>query len=396
MLRGSKIIIPQKLRKRILELGHEGHPGEVVMKRRLRCKVWWPKIDKHVEDFVKRCRGCLLVTACNRPAPMLRKVLPEGPWLDVAIDFLGPLPTNEYLLIIIDYYSRYQEIEIMNKITSTETINRLDSIFCRLGYPKSITADNGRQFISNEFKSYCKENNIELNSTIPYWPQQNGEVERQNRSVLKRLKISHSLKLNWKQELKKYLMMYNTSPHSTTGKTPTELLIGRTIRDRIPSFQDWTPNEELIDLDKENKSKGKIREDVRRNAFNKDIYVGYKVLAKNVVIQNKLTPAFGLEEYSVVSKSGSELTIKRDSDGKEFKRNEAHLKKIPASSNNASTEDSLESPSTATESLEPFDNPEIMESSSELESSNSSAPENQKTPIKLKLKKKGEMWYTAT
>lgn len=110
---------------------------------------------------------------------MIRKELPAQAWIDVAIDFLGPLPTNEYTLTIVDYYSRYMEIEIMTSITAKSTINRLDKMFVRLGYPRTITLDNGRQFVSEEFQQYCHIKGIHLNFTIPYWPQANGEIERQ-------------------------------------------------------------------------------------------------------------------------------------------------------------------------------------------------------------------------
>lgn len=77
----------------------------------------------------------------------------------------------------------------MFKITSAVTIQRLDTIFTRLGYPFTITLDNAKQFISREFTDYCLSKGIILNNTIPYRPQQNREVERQNRSLLKRLKL---------------------------------------------------------------------------------------------------------------------------------------------------------------------------------------------------------------
>lgn len=43
LLRGTKIVIPIKLRERVLNAAHEGHPGIVSMKARTRTKVWWPK-----------------------------------------------------------------------------------------------------------------------------------------------------------------------------------------------------------------------------------------------------------------------------------------------------------------------------------------------------------------
>lgn len=95
LIRGDKVIVPSSLRGRFLELGHEGHPGESVMKKRLRMRCWWPKMDDDIQKFVKSCKGCLLVSAPSRPEPMARRPLPNGPWTDCAIDFLGPLPSGE-------------------------------------------------------------------------------------------------------------------------------------------------------------------------------------------------------------------------------------------------------------------------------------------------------------
>nr|CAH7748208.1 unnamed protein product [Callosobruchus chinensis] len=150
LLRGNRIVIPQALTKRVLELAHEAHPGETVMKRRLRAKVWWPLIDKQTEQFVKACRDCLLVSQPNRPPPMSRHKFPEGPWQCLAIDLMGPLPNKEMVLVLIDYYSGYQEIQFLKSTTSSVIIEYLSQIFVGLGYPKSIRADNGRQFKGKE------------------------------------------------------------------------------------------------------------------------------------------------------------------------------------------------------------------------------------------------------
>ncbi|XP_063363596.1 uncharacterized protein K02A2.6-like [Cydia amplana] len=233
LLRGNRIVIPLKLRKAVLEAAHEGHPGIVAMKGRLRSKVWWPRIDRDAENLVKSCKGCTLVGAPNPPVPMKRRELPSEPWVDIAIDLLGPLPSSDYLLVIVDYYSRYKEVKVTKNITSSQIIKILDEMFSRLGYPVSITADNGRQFISQEFKSFLKECNITLFNTVPYWPQQNGEVERQNRDILKRLKIGNMEKKDLKKTLFEYLLMCNATPHSTTKKSPSELFFGRKCRDKI-------------------------------------------------------------------------------------------------------------------------------------------------------------------
>lgn len=330
ILRGNRLVIPESLREQVLRLAHEGHPGETVMKRRLRAKVWWPLIDKAAEKFVKNCRDCLLVSLPDKPPPMTRHKFPEGPWQCVAIDLMGPLPNHEQLLVIVDYYSRYQEIIFLKSTTSSVIINHLTEIFSRLGIPRSIRADNGPQFTSQEFKNFCLHNNIDLIHTPPYWPQANGEVENMNRAILKRLQISHTNKLNYKTELHKFTMMYNATPHGTTGKAPSELLFNRIIRDKLPSVADLVNepgDEEAYDNDLLNKNKGKEKEDKARHAKIMDIREGDKVLIQNMIIPHKLTTRFNNEEFTVIERKGNEATLSGQ-DGQILKRHVSHLKKL--------------------------------------------------------------------
>lgn len=328
LLRGNRIVVPEKLRARTIELAHEGHPGITVMKRRLRAKVWWPKIDIDAEKFVKKCIGCTMVSAPSPPEPLKRKELPAEPWKHLAIDFLGPLPSGHNLLVIVDYHSRYFEIEIMKKITAEETIKRLRIVFARFGRPSTITADNGRQLISEELKNYCHENGIYLNHTIPWWPQQNGEVERQNRSILKRLIISQNTHKDWQKEMQDFLLMYRSTPHSTTHRTPSELMFGRTIADKLPYVNEpIVEDEELRDRDRFEKEKGKQYADKRRRAQENTIAIGDTVWLKRLIPANKLSPTFDPVDYKVISRNGSELVVENISTGTRYRRNVTHVKR---------------------------------------------------------------------
>lgn len=341
VIRGCRIVIPQNLRTRMLQLAHEGHPGETLMITRLRDRVWWPGMDEDARKTVKHCEGCRLVSRPSAPEPMRRRAMPNEPWIDVAMDFLGPLPSNVYLLVIVDYYSRYKEVCIMKRITSEETIKQIEPIFVRLGYPRTITLDNGRQFISTEFEDYCRTRNITLNHTAPYWPQANGEVERQNSSLLKRLKISHSLNRDWETDLLQYLMMYNTTAHSITGKAPSVLLQNRLIRSKIPTIGDIETappvSSEAQDRDTVLKHRGKEREDIRRHAKPSEVQEGDNVLLKNLVSTGKLTSTFGRTEYNVVERKGNRVTVFDPVSGGVLERNTAHVKKIPKHPNDEGT-----------------------------------------------------------
>ena len=155
VLRGTRIVIPQNLRKEVLALAHEGHQGIVKVKRHLRSKVWWPKVDSDAEKVCKHCHPCQLVGEFQRPEPMQRTEPPTGPWQDVAVDLLGPLPTGETLLVIVDYYSRFYEVAVMHSTKVDKIIDVLLPIFARYGYPFSLKTDNGPQFVCMNSRNFC-------------------------------------------------------------------------------------------------------------------------------------------------------------------------------------------------------------------------------------------------
>ena len=73
--------------------------------------------------------------------------------------------------------------------------------------PLSMTSDNGPQFCSDVFERYLEDCSIGHRKTTPLWPQANGEVERQNRSLLKRMRIAQAEGKEWKKEVHKSLYM---------------------------------------------------------------------------------------------------------------------------------------------------------------------------------------------
>ena len=172
------------MRPQILALAHEGHLGVAGTKINLRTKVWWPDIDKATEKYCRTCHGCQRVARPDPPEPLRTTTLPEGPWIDVAANLMGPLPFGHLLLVVVDYYSRYYEVIIPQSATSAKMIEGLEEIFSRHGLPATVKTDNGPQFVSAEFRLHMAENGIRHNCTTPRWAQANGEIERPNSSIL--------------------------------------------------------------------------------------------------------------------------------------------------------------------------------------------------------------------
>ena len=164
-----------------------------------------------------------------RPAPMLQR-----PWEDLALDILGPLPSGENLFVLEDYHSWSIEVDVVRATKSKIITQRLDAQFARYGIPKSLRTDNGPNLVSNEIEDYLKDMGLEHRHTTPLWPRANGEVERQNRTLLKGIRVAHAEGKNWREELNKFLLAYRSTPYSTTGKSPAELLFSSGSNPRPP------------------------------------------------------------------------------------------------------------------------------------------------------------------
>lgn len=90
--------------------------------------------------------------------------VPEKPWIHLAINVCGPLPTGESVVVLTDYYSRWPERQILKSIANI--LAWLDEVFATHGYPYKIKSDNASYFTSHEFHSTLKSWGAELKP----WP----------------------------------------------------------------------------------------------------------------------------------------------------------------------------------------------------------------------------------
>ena len=327
ILRGPRIVPPQSLCDDIISLAHEGHQGIVKTKERLRSKVWWPGVDAEAERKCKSCHSCQVVSQTAPTQPLVKPTpLPQGPWEHLAADLLGPLPSGESLLVTVDYYSRYFEVDILRSTTSKVVTSCLLTHFARHGVPVSIRTDNGPQFVSEEFTDFLKEMGVQHRRNTPLWPRANGEVERQNRTLLKSIRIAHLESRPWRVELNNFLLAYRSAPHSTTGASPAHLLFGREIRTKIPSISFPTPVSDYAVRDRDSSAKQRTSDyaNAQCHARPSAISAGDMVLVQNSNLVNKLSPPYSVMPHSVVARHGDQLILQ--SPDHVIRRNVAHAK----------------------------------------------------------------------
>jgi len=162
---------------------------------------------------------CLSKTTTPNREPLLSTCLPLYPCERIATN-LFELDGFTYL-IVVDYYSRFKEVQKLTSTTSSSVITHLKAIFARFGIPAEMVSDNGPQFNSEEIHQFSKSYGFKHITTSPYYPQANGLAERAVRTA-KQL-LQHS------PDPYKALLNYRATPMPWCSFSPAELLMGRRI-----------------------------------------------------------------------------------------------------------------------------------------------------------------------
>ena len=227
ILWGNRVVVPPPGRKSVLEELHLSHPGISRMKSLARSYVWWPNMDKELEAMVKTCIQCQLNRKSPPASPLHPWDWPERPWSRLHADYAGPF-MGKMFLVVVDAYSKWLEVKTVDSATSQRTIQLLRSMFATHGLPELLVTDNGSVFTSAEFKEFMQRNGIRHVTSAPYHPASNGLVERAVQTLKEGLKKSALGTIETKVD--RFLFQYRLTPHSTTGTSPAELLLGRRPR----------------------------------------------------------------------------------------------------------------------------------------------------------------------
>jgi transposase InsO family protein len=337
LMRNTQLVLPTALQQRAIDIAHEGHQGIVKTKQLLRQKVWFTGINDLVEKTCKKCIPCLASTPNVRQEPLHMTDLPDKPWTHVSADFCGPFPSGDYLLVVVDDYSRFPVVETLTKLTARSVIPKFDKIFSEYGIPVELKTDNGPPFQGSEFKNFANNLGFNHRKITPLWPRANGEAERFMRTLGKAVKTANVENLNWKQELYKFLRNYRATPHSSTGRSPAEALFSREIRTKLPEYTAKTkPAVDIRERDQESKRKMKVYADTKNRAQESNIGVGDHVLVKTKR-ENKLSTPFSPVPYEVVKQNGTCVTVRRGNH--EITRNSSFFKKVEEGASSSGPED---------------------------------------------------------
>lgn len=191
----------------------------------------------NIEPEKESCESCLV-------GKQVRKVFPKATLFRssqalelLQADLCGPITPatpsrNRYIFVIIDDHTRYMWTVLLKEKGEAFSKFKEFKMLVEKETGKMIVTlqtDRGGEFISSEFKSYCDQHGIKRHLTAPYTPQQNGVVERRNRtllemtrSILKAMKVPNYM---WGEAIRHSTYVINRVPtRALKNQTPYECL----------------------------------------------------------------------------------------------------------------------------------------------------------------------------
>ena len=237
----KQIVLPQTKVKEVLQEFHGGvaggHLGAKKTLDKVRERFYWLRCRADVDHWCKTCEACAASKGPRtRTRGKMRQYNVGAPLERVAVDVAGPFPTtnsgNKYLLVTMDYFSKWPEVyPIPNQEATTVAEVLVNEFFCRFGVPLELHSDQGRNFESAVFREVCKLMGIRKTRTTPLHPQSDGMVERFNATLQQHLRIMvDEHQTDWDRHVPLFLMAYRSAVHETTGFTPAQVMFGRELR----------------------------------------------------------------------------------------------------------------------------------------------------------------------
>ncbi|XP_042426221.1 uncharacterized protein K02A2.6-like [Zingiber officinale] len=139
------------------------------------------------------------------------------------MDIAGPFPMatgqRKFLLVAVDYFSKWVEVEPFARITEWMVTKFIwQNIICRFEIPRRLVFDNGRQFVGRELREWCEGYGIQKSFTSVAYSRGNGQVKVVNRDILRvlRTQLDH---MGGKSLNKKAKASLSASP-STVKRRP--------------------------------------------------------------------------------------------------------------------------------------------------------------------------------
>ncbi|GJZ39769.1 zinc finger, CCHC-type containing protein [Tanacetum coccineum] len=177
-----------------------------------------------VSHLKQLCSGCVVAKQMRQSFPNEAQWRASKPLELLHADLCGPITPqstggNRYFLLIVDDWCRYMWVYFLK--SKDEALAKFKIFKAQVEMEtehkvKALRTDRGGEFNSHAFVKFCQKEGIQRQTTAPYTPQQNGVVERRNRTVvemtrslLKGMNLPDSL---WAEAVRHAVYLLNRLP----------------------------------------------------------------------------------------------------------------------------------------------------------------------------------------
>eukprot|EP00253_Pinus_taeda_P022991 PITA_22991 len=230
--------LTHKEAKRVLNDCHSGAcgghmSGYATAQKILRVGYFWPSIFKDCILAVRSCHECQIFQQKMRaPAAPLHPVVTVGPFAKWGIDYVTCNPRSAgghgFIIVAVDYFTKWAEaMPTLNEDGHTAVQFLFNHVISRFGVPQAIVTDHGKHFRNHMMTELITQMGLKHDSSTPYYPQSNGQVEAINKILVTMLQRTIGVhKSNWHLMLFPVLWAYRTFVKDATGFTPFQLVYG--------------------------------------------------------------------------------------------------------------------------------------------------------------------------
>ena len=231
VLHGEALIVPPSERGRVLQQLHQFHQGMTKAQLFAHGCVFWPGINKAIEEIFWQCETCTQFQAQNAAAPLTPMPNPSHPWQKCTTDIFT-LEGIDYL-IWCNFYSKMILIQHLpsGQSNTVKVVLLLKEMFSEHGIPKVLCSDNSPQYASAQFTEFCTSWGVTHETSSPHYQQSNGFAE----ACVKSMKhaLQHAKYSSTSPQLT--LLVLWATPIDAKLPSPAQLLYQCQIRTTIPA-----------------------------------------------------------------------------------------------------------------------------------------------------------------
>ncbi|KAK3860124.1 hypothetical protein Pcinc_033805 [Petrolisthes cinctipes] len=231
---GPRLLIPLSLRRETLERLHDGHQGMERTKRRARQTIYWPGIDRDIENIVSGCSRCRPLLPSHPNEPLWQDSdRPERVFESVSADYFHV--AGRTYLVYIDRLSGWPHVTACPRHASADHLIRvLRSVFADTGVPVILRTDGGPQFTSSSVRRFLARWGVEHRVSSPHNPRANGHAEAAVKAVKKLIMTTTERGQLDEDEFARGLLELRNTPKAD-GRSPAQILFGHPMRSCIPA-----------------------------------------------------------------------------------------------------------------------------------------------------------------